>query len=189
LYEDTEYKYDYEALIKYIIDRYPFDGPVVKSDLKPHNYAGDQVVDPQTLLPLGTPPTGAFVPITTDIIEAQVVKDGTKLGSDLVNIFIIDDPTFQGFTSDFRVYDENEIDITSTALIVWRKNKYIFRNNEWIQLAKQIKEGYLNPSDNQFYYEPQYVNVITPDPDLIYQDIPTGQYYRWNGSSYILIII
>lgn len=189
LYEDTEYKYDYEALIKYIIDRYPFNGPVVKSDLKPHNYAGDLVVDPQTLLPLGTPPTGAFVPITTDIIEAQVTKDGTKLGSDLVNIFIIDDPTFQGFTSDFRVYDENEIDITSTALIVWRKNKYIFRNNEWIQLAKQIKEGYLNPSDNQFYYEPQYVNIITPDPDLIYQDIPTGQYYRWNGSSYILIII
>jgi hypothetical protein len=171
------------------MDRYPLNGFEVKDDLKPHNYAGDMVIDPQTNLPLGTPPTGAFVPLTAEVIETKVSVNGTKLESELANIFIIDDVTFQGFTSDFRVHDENGVDITSSSVIIWKGNKYIFRNDMWIQLAKRIVEGYLNPSDLMFYYDSAFSQIITPDADLIYQDITSGQYYKWNGSNYVLIII
>lgn len=187
--EEGDFRYSYEQLIRYVMDRYPLGGFEVKDDLKPHNYAGDLVIDPQTNLPLGTPPTGAFVPLTAEVIETKVTTDGTKLESELVNIFIIDDTSFQGFTSDFRVHDENGVDITSSSVIIWRGNKYIFRSDTWTQLSKRIVEGYLNPSDLMFYYDSAYSQMITPDPDLTYQDITSGQYYKWNGSSYVLIII
>jgi hypothetical protein len=88
-----------------------------------------------------------------------------------------------------RVYDENGLDTSSTAIIIWRGNKYVFSDDKWIILAKSVVEGYYNESDKMFYYNPQYTEIITPDSDLTYRDITSGQYYKWNGNNYVLIII
>lgn len=196
MFEDTDYRYDYDKLIDYIMERYPIDGPAyVKGGLKVHGYAGDPTIDPSTGKPLGKPVTGGVIPLTAEIFKSKVTVDGRKEESEPVNIFIIDDATFSGFSDDFRVHDENGIDITSTSIIIWRHNKYAYRMDpdtgvsHWITLAKPIKEAYYNPTDRMFYYDPQYANIITPDPDIIYCDINTGQYYKWNGVSYVLIII
>ena len=188
-FEDTDYKYTDSDLIGYIMERYPLDGPYIKNGLKVHGYAGDQVINTTTGAPLGKPVTGGIVPLTTEVVDVNVTVDGKKEHSEPVNIFIIDDVTFQGFSNNFKVHDENGVDITSTSIIIWKGNKYIFRDAEWIQLAKPVMEEYYNPNDKMFYYDQQYSNIITPDPDIIYCDITTGQYYKWNGSNYMLITI
>ena len=52
------------------------------------------------------------------------------------------------------------------------------------------KEWHIQPSeiDRMFYYDDQYLDQIIPDTDITYCDISTGQYYKWNGVSYILIV-
>ena len=188
-FEDSEYKYSYNELIEYLMDRYPLDGPYVKDGLKVHGYSGSQVIDPMSGEPLGKPATGGMIPLTSEMIDVSVNVDGKHEESILSNIFIIDDVSFGGLTDDMRVYDENNLDISSTAIIIWRGNKYVFSDDKWMILAKSVVEGYYNESDRMFYYNPQYTEIITPDPDLTYRDITTGQYYRWNGNNYVLIII
>lgn len=187
--EDSEYRYSYDELVDYVMDRYPLDGPYVKSGLKVHGYAGDQVIDSRSGDSLGKPATGGMIPLTSDMIDVSVTVDGKHEESIPMNVFIIDDVSFEGFSNEFRVHDENGIDITSTSIIIWKGNKYIFDGGEWIQLAKSVVEGYYNPTDKMFYYNQQYTEIITPDPDLTYCDITTGQYYKWNGVNYVLIII
>lgn len=187
--EDGGYSYSYDDLIEYVMARYPSDGPYIKDGLKVHGYAGDQAVDPISGEVRGKPVTGGVVSLTAEIIDANVTVDGKKEQSDLVNIFIIDDVSFKGFSENFRVHDENGVDITSTAVIIWQSDKYVFKNDQWLQLAKSVVEKYYNPNDKMFYYDQQYSNIITPDVDIVYCDITTGQYYKWNGNNYILITI
>lgn len=187
IYEDTEYAYSHDSLVEYIMMRYPMNGPYVKDGLKIHNYAGDQVIDPATQLPISKHPTGGVIPLTSEVIFTKVTADRLTEESEPVNIFIIEDVSFQGFTDDFKVYDENGVDVTSTAIIIWNHDKYIFRG-EWIKLAKPVTEGYYNQYDRMFYYDDQYLDQIIPDTDITYCDISTGQYYKWNGVSYILIV-
>ena len=186
-YEDTEYRYSYDELIKYIMERYPTDGPYLKSGLRIHGYAGDQSIDNYGN-PLGKQPTGGMIPVTADVINVNVTVDGSKKTSEPINIFIIDDQSFSGFDDDFKVHNEYGNDITSTAIILWEGYKYIYRDGRWMQLSKQVVDGYYNITNRMFYYDSQYANMITPDPDIIYCDINTGQYYKWNGSNYVLII-
>lgn len=188
VYEDGNYKYTESELVNYIMDRYPLNGPYLKDGLKIHGYAGDIAIDTRTGLPKGKPITGGIVPLTSDVIDTNVVADRIKMSSEPINIFIIDDDTFSGFDDSFRIHDENGIDITSTSVVIWDNNKYIFRN-AWIQLTKQIVNGYYNPSDGLFYYDLNYMNPITPDSDIIYHDLISGQYYKWNGANYIIITI
>ena len=105
------------------------------------------------------------------------------------NIFIIEDVSFTGFSNTFRVHDENGADITSSSIIIWHGNKYIFYDDEWVQLAKSVVEGYYNINDKMFYHDQNYQNIIIPDIDLIYKDLSSGEVYKWDGSNYILINI
>lgn len=187
VYEDTEYRYTSEMLIEYIMARYPFDAPYVKDGLKVYGCKGDKVTNNGEYV--GKPTTGAVVPLTAEVVETSVTVDDRQQDSELVNIFIIDDELFEGFDQTFRVFDINDNDITSTAIIIWRGDKYIFRNDEWIKLQKAVVDGYYNTIDRMFYKDAQYTDQIIPDTDIIYHDITTGQYYKWNGSNYVLISI
>lgn len=187
--EDSEYKYSHAELIEYIMDRYPSDGPYIKSGLKVHGYAGDAVIDKGSNNILGKPTTGGVIPLTTEMIDVSVNVDGKHEESIPANIFIIEDISFEGFSDDFRVHDENGIDISSTSIIIWKGNKYIFDDDMWVEIARSVIRGYYNPNDRMFYYNQQYSEIITPDVDFTYCDITTGQYYKWNGVNYVLIII
>lgn len=190
LYEDTDYKYSYNELLDYIMDRYPIDAPeYIKSDLKVSGYAGDHTVNPLTGETIGRSITGGMIPLTSEMFESNVVADGVGVGSLPINIFIIDDVSFDGFDPSFRVHDDDGNDLSNTSVIIWRGNKYIFRDNNWITLAKAVMDGYYNPADKLFYYDQQYTQAITGDIDITYRDITTGQYYKWNGVSYVLISI
>lgn len=190
IFEDTDYKYDYEGLVKYIMDRYPVDLPeYMKGDIKVKGYKGDVTVDTSTgesLLP--NPPTGQYVSLTSEEFHERVLVNGTNdEQSRPVNIFIIDDATFTGFHDDFRVYDGNRFDISDTSIIIWRNEKYFFNGLRWVRFMHKTVEGYYNSNDGKFYYDQQYSSYITPDVDIIYHDIPTNKDYKWNGVSYVLI--
>lgn len=45
--------------------------------------------------------------------------------------------------------------------------------------------GYYNITDNQFYKDSEFTELITPVLDNYYLDIPTGDTYKWNGSAYV----
>lgn len=45
--------------------------------------------------------------------------------------------------------------------------------------------GYYNISDNQFYKDSTFTELITPVLNNYYLDIPTGDTYQWDGSAYI----
>lgn len=189
VYENSDYRYEHDALVDYIMERWPVNEPAyVKDGLKVHGYADDTVIDVTTGLPVGNAPTGAFVPVTSEVIETSVTCGTRKQQSEPLNIFIIEDDEFDGFSNDFRVHDENGVDITSTSVVIWRGNKYIFRE-EWMRLMKPIIEGYYNSRDGRFYYDAEFHDRIPEDDDLIYCDINTGQYYKWNGFNYVLIVI
>ena len=187
MFEATDYRYEAEDLVNYILDRYPTKDVYKKDNLKVHGCAGDQVIDPATGLPLGNPITGGIIPLTSEVQDTVVTYNSQiRTNTEPVNIFIIDDELFTGFSNDFRVHDENGVDISSTAIIIWNHDKYIFRNDSWIKLSKPIVDGYYNPSTRKFYYDPSFVNMITPDVDLLYHDLTSGKYYKWNGSNYII---
>ena len=190
IYSDSEYRYDQNELIEYILDRYPLDKPVyVKDGLKPYAYSGDHVVDRYSGLPIGRRITGSVIPLSAEVVDINVKVDSKPQLSDLENIFLIDDLSFEGFHNDFRIHDENGVDITESSIVIWKKRKYIFYENEWIELLKAVKYAYYNPADNMFYYDPQYLLIITPELDEIYCDINTGQNYKWNGTRYVLIVL
>jgi hypothetical protein len=52
-----------------------------------------------------------------------------------------------------------------------------------------VVEGYYNINDKMFYLDQNYQNIIIPDIDLMYKDLPSGEVYKWDGSNYILINI
>ena len=129
-YEDTEYKYSFDDLINYIMERYPTDGPYLKSGLRVHAHAGEYINN------VSKQPTGGMLPVTAEIIDVDVTANGKKELSEPLNIFIIDDKSFSGFEDNFKVIDEYGNDITSTAVVIWNNFKYIYRDNTWIQLEK-----------------------------------------------------
>ena len=45
--------------------------------------------------------------------------------------------------------------------------------------------GYYNTSDNQFYEDSGFTTLIIPVLNDYYLDIPTGDIYQWNGTSYV----
>lgn len=188
-FENSDYKYSIQELVDYILNRYPMDGPYIKDGLKVRGFVGDQIINPISGEIIGDSVTGGFISVTTDIFDASVNADGMNVMSTPENIFIIEDVSFPGFSNTFRVHDENGTDITSSSIIIWHGNKYIFYDDEWVQLAKSVVEGYYNINDKMFYHDQNYQNIIVPDIDLIYKDLPSGEVYKWDGSNYILINI
>lgn len=193
IFEDTGYKYDYEGLVKYIMDRYPIDRPeYIKGDLKVEGYKGDHTVGSSTgeSLLIDNPPTGQYVSLTSEMFHEKVLVNGTDdEQSRPVNIFIIEDITFTGFDDNFRVHDADGNDISDTSIIIWQGNKYFFNGLRWVRFMHKTVEGYYNSNDGKFYYDQQYSSIITPDSDIVYHDIPTDRDYKWNGVSYVLITI
>lgn len=188
-YEGTDYQYTNSELVKYIMDRYPIDKPAyVKDDLKPLEYAGNKVIDGYGE-PLGNAPSGGYISLTSERVDFNTIVDGQKKSSFYEYIFMIDDASFTGFNDNFRIFDDNDLDISEMSIVIWQGNRYIFNGENWIALAKSVVNGYFDQSSRLFYYDAQYQNEITPDSDLTYCDTLTGQYYRWTNNKYVLVTI
>ena len=188
-YEGTDYQYTNSELVKYIMDRYPIDKPAyVKDDLKPLEYAGNKVIDGYGE-PLGNAPSGGYISLTSERVDFNTIVDGQKKSSFYEYIFMIDDASFTGFNDNFRIFDDNDLDISEMSIVIWQGNRYIFNGENWITLAKSVVNGYFDQSSRLFYYDAQYQNEITPDSDLTYCDTLTGQYYRWTNNKYVLVTI
>jgi hypothetical protein len=59
----------------------------------------------------------------------------------------------------------------------------------WSAITQDAKnnvvDAYYNPTDGLFYEEQAYTTAITGEADVIYQDIPTSNQYRWDGSAFV----
>ena len=138
IYEDTEFKYAYEELISYILDRH-IQPTYVKGDLKVEGYSGDMSVNSMTGESLlDNPPTGLILPLTSELFQSNVkVNNTSKQESIPINIFAIDDDSFTGFDDSFRVHDANGMDITNTSIILWKGDRYFFKDNRWQMFIKE----------------------------------------------------
>ena len=51
--------------------------------------------------------------------------------------------------------------------------------------SDNVVDAYYNPTDGLFYEEQAYTTAITGEANVIYQDIPTSNQYRWDGSAFV----
>lgn len=134
LVEDSDYRYPLQKLVEYLMSRFPFDKPeYLKDDIKLFRYAGEEVIQTNGD-PIGQQPSGGFVSLTSETFNPTVYANHIVKKSMYEYIFMIDDPNFQGFSSNFKIIDDDGNDITKYSLVIWDGHKYAYINDSWVEL-------------------------------------------------------
>ena len=135
LSEDTENQFTLEHLKQYAISRYlPFTA-YKKNDMYLLRTIGEEVVNEinNRYTPIGEQPTGDYVDISSNKLNVNIFDNNTRTTVDILYIFKIEDLDFDITKSDYKLYDDENNDISTNSLIIIGNVKYIYQN-KWVRI-------------------------------------------------------
>ena len=137
LSENTENEFSLEHMKQYAISRYLPLLAYKKNDMYLLRTIDEKVVgevNGNKYTAIGEQPTGDYVDISSNMLNNKVFNDRTQSVVNILYVFKIEDQDFNITKSDYRLYDEENNDITENSLIIINELKYIYRNDEWFRI-------------------------------------------------------
>ena len=136
-FENTEHAFTKQMLADYMMEN-SINTPAYKKDnIRLLRLAGEPVVEYRNgkYFGVGEQPTGGYDLLSAELMDPHVSVDETNTLVDRMFVFRVDtDPTI-GTLSNYRMQDANGMDISENTLLIYNGNKYIFRNQEWVQIV------------------------------------------------------
>lgn len=139
-YESTDFVYTSKMLIDYILQNHiKFMSCVYKkNDISLLRQKYDLVVQKTSKgnIPVGKQPSGGFDIISSEIHNPNVYIDKNPFTSSKIYFFKIDENPLLVDLSNFRLYDEDNNDISEVSILIYKKKKYTFdvEKSTWIEL-------------------------------------------------------
>lgn len=137
LFENTTNEFDLEHMKQYAIARYLPLSAYKKNDMYLLRTVEEKVVgelNGNKYSPIGEQPTGDYVDISSNTLDNKIYIDRTSSVRDILYVFKIEDTNFNITKSDYRLYDEENNDISNNSLIIIGKLKYICQNDIWTRI-------------------------------------------------------
>ena len=132
--ENTNYRYTKEMLIDFLLQNW-YDNPIYKkADIKLMRYSNpDDPVIATNGSPIGEQPKGGYENISVDISNLHMKVDNMPFSASILFIFKLDYDSSIGNLNDFRIKDENGVDISPYSLLIYNYQKYVFKNERWVK--------------------------------------------------------
>ena len=148
LFEGTPYEYTKERIINYLIS---------KESMLPRGYSASYTKRPGTLYrrppvrlfrtsgseitsksgePVGPQPTGRFDNVTRSIFDPRItIGDRYNEKADPLFFFRVDDKEIKSKLNSFRLYDQDNNDISKYSVLLIDGFFYAFKENKWIVVS------------------------------------------------------
>jgi hypothetical protein len=139
-FKDTEWAFTEEMLINYIMQN-SYDSPIYKKDdIHLLRKSGEIIynIDRGSYVPEGEQPTGGYDIISSEVFNPRnIINDNTLVESNALFIFRLDDNSIESLTG-FRLFDDNDNDISNESLLILNNNKYVFSTykDDWVSIVK-----------------------------------------------------
>lgn len=133
--ENTNYRYTKEMLIDFLLQNW-YDNPIYKkADIKLMRYSSpDDPVIATNGSPIGEQPKGGYENISVDISNLHMKVDNMPFSASILFIFKLDYDSSIEDLNDFRIKDENGVDISPYSLLIYNYQKYVFKNERWVKV-------------------------------------------------------
>lgn len=142
-FENTGYEYTKEMLIDYLLLNY-YQNPIYKrNDTKLMRLKNDTVLrkvstpNGYKYEAIGENPTGGMKQFI-DVLNPNVILNDKNYECNILFVFKLKKQDTIVSLNDFRLYDEEDNDISNYSLLIYDNKKYIHQNNEWIELIKEV---------------------------------------------------
>lgn len=141
-YESTEYAYSREMLIDYLMINY-FENPIYKIDNTSLLRTNDEPVlirhnlgnGKYSYTPTGEQPTGDIVELITSI-NPNIKMNGIQNIGDILFVFKLDKQDLIVSLNDFKIYDDDNNDVSQYSLLIYDNSLYVYLNNSWTPISR-----------------------------------------------------